>query len=212
MGDGCCQNRSGAGTYDRDDIHEPKVLVQGNRENSFPTDPPGIVRNAAGAITIDTSEPLIDAPFGKAHDVSNVVGTPAELRVQVFGGTLPKTAFPPSKQGRFPVNADGETVLDEANRVINGPRAAHYGDATVNHQRIADYWNSYIRHLATARNGEIELQPHDIAVLMILLKIARVVETSDHRDSFVDTIGYAALAHLMAVKGTEPGSGTSNPS
>lgn len=94
--------------------------------------------------------------------------------------------------------APDETVIAEADRIISGPRAAFYGDATVNHQRIADFWNTYIMHVAEARDGNPELLPHDVAIMMILLKLARIVESPSHRDSYVDTIGYAALAHRMA--------------
>ena len=34
-----------------------------------------------------------------------------------------------------------EKILQEAERLINGDRAAAYGDAYVNHKRIADMWS-----------------------------------------------------------------------
>lgn len=98
------------------------------------------------------------------------------------------------------LNDQGESVIEEADRIISGPRAAYYGDATMNHQRIADYWNTYIGHIIE-KNEDPTLAPHDIAIMMDLLKTARIVESPSHRDSYVDKIGYAALAHRMAQDG-----------
>lgn len=83
-----------------------------------------------------------------------------------------------------------DEILHTARELINGDRAKDYGDAYLNHMRIADFWNSYLDH-------EIKLTPTDVATMMMLLKIARLINEYKE-DSFVDICGYAALAGEMS--------------
>ncbi len=80
------------------------------------------------------------------------------------------------------------SVLDEAKRIVNGARRADYGKPEDNFKRIADLWNVHL--VNTGREGSIT--PKDVAAFMVLMKVARLAETPDHRDSIVDIIGYAA--------------------
>lgn len=93
--------------------------------------------------------------------------------------------------------AEEETVLTEAERIINGPRAQYYGPAYDNHERIADLWSVYINHRFKVK---VALLPHDAGLLMDLMKTARLIESPDHRDSFVDKSGYTSLSYGMAVE------------
>lgn len=87
------------------------------------------------------------------------------------------------------MNVDVKTsVLDEAKRIVTGARRAAYGKPENNFKRIADLWNTHLAN--TGREGIIA--PKDVAAFMILMKVARLAETPDHRDSIVDIIGYAA--------------------
>ena len=43
-----------------------------------------------------------------------------------------------------------------------------------------------------AARAEAPLDATDVAHMMVLLKMARLVETPQHRDSWVDMAGYAA--------------------
>lgn len=84
-------------------------------------------------------------------------------------------------------------VLETAAGLINGDRKEDYGDAFDNHQRIADFWNCYLDHQTT-------ITPSDVANMMILMKIARLMHTSKD-DSYVDICGYAALGSEMSKGG-----------
>lgn len=79
-------------------------------------------------------------------------------------------------------------VLTEAAEVINGDREQEYGDARENFARIAGMWSAYLG---------IEVTAHDVANLMITLKVARG-RRGYHRDSYVDIPGYARLAEQIA--------------
>jgi hypothetical protein len=91
--------------------------------------------------------------------------------------------------------SDRSQLIQEADELINGDRHQNYGDASDNFARIATLWSSYLGH---------EIKMHDVGIMMALLKISRI--SFDHenaKDSFVDAIGYVALAGELAVEKTE---------
>lgn len=78
-------------------------------------------------------------------------------------------------------------LADEAKRIVTGARRANYGTPENNFERIARFWKAYFEN--TGR--PIDLTAADVSPLMRLVKEARLCETPDHRDSFVDLIGYS---------------------
>lgn len=83
-------------------------------------------------------------------------------------------------------------VLDDAKQIINGERQEQYGQPEYCFNTIASYWNEYIK----SQRGGHEITAHDVAMMMILLKIARVQGVATY-DTLVDIAGYAAIAdHL----------------
>ena len=85
------------------------------------------------------------------------------------------------------------TVLKEAHTIIYGDREKTYGHPAKNLKTIAKMWNAYLVACGVATEGEGELIDKDVALMMILLKTARLANDMDHRDSVVDICGYAAL-------------------
>lgn len=79
------------------------------------------------------------------------------------------------------------TILQEATDLIYGDREETYGEPHVNLERIAGLWNAYLD------DANVLLGAEDVALMMILLKVARLKHTPDHRDSLADVAGYAAL-------------------
>ena len=79
-------------------------------------------------------------------------------------------------------------VLQQADNLINGDRQASYGDASVNFKRIAARWSQIIG---------VKIEPWHTALMMADLKIARLCEGA-HEDSFIDGLGYLALASELA--------------
>lgn len=79
-----------------------------------------------------------------------------------------------------------ETIADEAKNIVSGARRAAYGKPEDNFERIARFWKAYFEN--TGR--PIGLTAADVSPLMRLMKEARLCETPDHRDSFVDLVGY----------------------
>lgn len=71
------------------------------------------------------------------------------------------------------------TVID----IVNKDRQATHGRPEDSFTRIARLWSSYL---------DFEIQPHDVAALMALLKLARIRENPTHDDNWIDLAGYAA--------------------
>lgn len=75
----------------------------------------------------------------------------------------------------------------EASNIVEGARRQAYGTPEDNFARIALFWQSYF----TNTGREITITAADVSPMMRLMKEARLCESPDHRDSFVDLIGYA---------------------
>ena len=80
-------------------------------------------------------------------------------------------------------------ILKEASRLTHGDRNKNYGDPFTNHQRIAALWSVYL---------ETEVSPDQAAIMLALVKIARLIETPDHLDSFIDGAAYFSIAGEIA--------------
>lgn len=76
-----------------------------------------------------------------------------------------------------------EAVLDKAKELISNERLKHYGPPKVNFTRIARLWSVVLG---------IEVSAAQVAVCLAQLKIARLCETPQHEDSWIDLAGYAA--------------------
>jgi hypothetical protein len=74
--------------------------------------------------------------------------------------------------------------LAEAMDLITGDRNREYGEPIHNFERIANGWSIIL--------GRI-VEPHEVALCMAWLKIARLVETPMHQDSYTDGAAYMAL-------------------
>ena len=68
---------------------------------------------------------------------------------------------------------------------MSGKRHHEYGDKKTNHNNIAKLWSAYLG---------IDLNAHDVAILMLLLKIARTKSGNPTEDTYIDMVGYSAIA------------------
>lgn len=57
---------------------------------------------------------------------------------------------------------------------------------------IGDYWNLYLRH--RFQTIKVNLKPTDVAHLMTLFKMARMLGQKPCRDNYRDAVGYIAIA------------------
>jgi len=93
----------------------------------------------------------------------------------------------------------GYDVLMDALRVINGDRQDAYGNPEDSFGIIADLWSSYVKGLIAHCEDvdEFWFGKKDVALMMSLLKVARILGGGGNHDSYVDGIGYLALAERM---------------
>jgi hypothetical protein len=76
-------------------------------------------------------------------------------------------------------------ILDTAKAYITVDRANTHGSAEANFGLIAAYWSAHLN---------MNIKPHDVAVMMTLLKLARAKSNPMHADNAIDAAGYSALA------------------
>lgn len=74
-------------------------------------------------------------------------------------------------------------TLELAAACVCGERQDQYGTPEDNFGTIADFWSAYLKHPVSSV---------DVAMMMSLLKIARIRTGTATEDSFVDLAGYAA--------------------
>jgi len=75
-------------------------------------------------------------------------------------------------------------ILRKTESLVNGPRAKEYGDAHENHARIAQMWSVLLDKPVTIQQ---------VYQCMVAVKLARLIVTPDHEDSWIDICGYGAL-------------------
>ncbi|MCW5936734.1 MAG: hypothetical protein KIT11_05450 [Fimbriimonadaceae bacterium] len=79
---------------------------------------------------------------------------------------------------------DAGTVLEAARTLVYGDRQRAYGKARENHERIAKVWEAVLG---------VPISAEQVVACMAGLKLARIAGNLDHRDSWVDLAGYAAV-------------------
>lgn len=83
-------------------------------------------------------------------------------------------------------------ILDTAKSYVTKDRAADHGDMEDNFRLISAYWSAHL---------DTDLGPHDVAVMMTLLKLARIKSNPAHADNWIDAAGYAACGGEIVVAG-----------
>ena len=81
--------------------------------------------------------------------------------------------------------------LSEAIRLSGTDRQKDYGDKTNNHNNIARLWSAYL---------DIEIEAHDVAIMMALLKMARTKLGAVSKDTYIDMAAYSAIAGEIKFK------------
>ena len=85
-----------------------------------------------------------------------------------------------------------QEILDKAKDCVCGQRQQDYGNPEDNFALIADLWTTYMN------KADLYFTSKDVAMMMALLKVARIRTGKGTRDSYVDLAGYAACAGEIA--------------
>ncbi|QDP53668.1 MAG: hypothetical protein Unbinned5406contig1000_14 [Prokaryotic dsDNA virus sp.] len=105
------------------------------------------------------------------YTLRSKVGTPTEVLVQSTDKT---------DKERTRVK-----LLSEAIALVDGDREEEHGDFADNAMIIAELWSAY---------KDVDFTPHDVPMMMALLKIARAKSNPANEDNYRDGCGYLALA------------------
>jgi|TARA_R110001583_G_scaffold71666_1_gene201631 hypothetical protein len=81
--------------------------------------------------------------------------------------------------------------LQEATKLSSEQRQKDYGDKVNNHKNIARLWSAYL---------DTKIKAHDVAVMMVLLKIARTKLGAVSKDTYIDMSAYGAIAGEIKFK------------
>jgi hypothetical protein len=83
------------------------------------------------------------------------------------------------------INMKSNQFLNRASVLVQGQREKDYGDKKENHNNIAKLWSAYL---------DIPITAHDVALMMVLLKMARTKLGQVSRDTYIDMSAYSAIA------------------
>jgi hypothetical protein len=109
--------------------------------------------------------------------------------------------LPPSNPDSLPVTLgqtlsfDEQTILEEANHLIFGPRNADYGSPLDDFTRTGTMWGAILDNHVPGH----PVEPEKVGLMMVALKISR--ECNKHkRDSLVDIAGYAGTVDMVVTE------------
>lgn len=89
-------------------------------------------------------------------------------------------------------------ILDTAKQIVTQDRESQYGKPEDSFEIIATLWTAYLRGCGV----DIDfLDPHDVAAMLALLKIARIATGKGKTDNWVDLAGYAACGGELQTGG-----------
>lgn len=80
------------------------------------------------------------------------------------------------------------TMLERAKALVYGERQQDYGAALENFTRIARIWEVVLG---------VSVSPEQVALCMIGVKMARLVKSPEHEDSWVDIAGYVGCVDKL---------------
>ena len=84
-------------------------------------------------------------------------------------------------------------ALETAAALVHGDRQNDYGTPQENFARIAALWEPIFGRAVT---------PGEVALALTQLKIARLIHTPTHADSWVDAAGYIAIGAELETQET----------
>lgn len=92
-------------------------------------------------------------------------------------------------------------ILDTAKAIVTGEREKQYGKPEDNFAAVAQMWEIYLRGQCVGEGADVCVAPEDVAMMMVLLKVGRLMTGDYLADNYVDICGYVACAGEIAGRG-----------
>lgn len=83
-------------------------------------------------------------------------------------------------------------ILDAAKQIVCEGREEEYGAPEDNFRLIAELWMPYLNQKCVGYGTNIYIATEDVAVMMALLKMARIASGQAKTDNWIDACGYMA--------------------
>lgn len=136
---------------------------------------------------------MIDDTSGRV-----IVGTPGSAAGGFYGGggwggAGGSSTFTPEQ-----LSERGQ-LLEDGKNIIEGDRDLDYGPPLDNFKRIA----GQLTALGYTAPGGGDILAHDVAVIQIVTKTARIVHMPAKRDNWLDVTGYAGCGWQCVIEGED---------
>jgi len=137
----------------------------------------------------------VDHPLATASEVAKATNTSYGYVYKLFQSIgTPKEVFEAeATSSPEPRWRSRGNILDTAKQYVDTDRAEEHGDMEDNFQRIAAYWNTHLGLISYIKDT-------DVAVMMTLLKVARIHSNTENVDNWIDACGYMACGGELAGK------------
>ena len=138
-------------------------------------------------------------PTAKNKDVAEKVGCSAYYVAKIRRASTPpatlgsvrKTKKKPLHKAKPKQDHSRGGLLDKAKEIVTNDRQNTHGHPEDSFRNIADLWSGYLT---------VGLQEEDVAVMMALVKVARIMENPRHVDNWIDGAGYFACGGEVALR------------
>jgi len=152
-----------------------------------------VIRDAAVAMTVQTPEsPDLQELLGKLQTTLSEYLAPEPNEGILVESEQLETEDDCTYAGGEPPRLTRTEVLHRAEQCVCGQREQDYGTPEDNFETISDFWVTYLNRACVDEEGCVYIDATDVAMMMALLKIARIAGGAGTRDSFIDLAGYAA--------------------
>jgi len=137
----------------------------------------------------------VDHPLASASEVAKATNTSYGYVYKLFQKiSTPREVFEAeATSSPEPRWRSRGNILDTAKQYVDTDRAEEHGDMEDNFQRIAAYWNAHLGLVSYIKDT-------DVAVMMTLLKVARIHSNTENVDNWIDACGYMACGGELASK------------
>lgn len=92
------------------------------------------------------------------------------------------------------------SILEDAIKFITKDRNVAHGEPEDSFKYIAAYWDDYLSNRVKRHDCRTMIDSVDVAIMMVLFKVARLTHSPDNPDNWTDIAGYSGCGGEIACK------------
>lgn len=139
-------------------------------------------------------------PAAPVEAPTETVDTPTDTPTETIEAPT-KTVDTPTETPAAEKAVNRADILDTAKAIVTGEREKQYGKPEDNFAAVAQMWEVYLRGQCVGEGADVRVAPEDVAMMMVLLKVGRLMTGDYLADNYVDICGYVACAGEIAGRG-----------